>query len=258
VITIPRVRLRPTRLWSTEAQLVLELHWGEVGRPERSYALRLVGPFCHGRRTVSSVYTATPEAEEVNVQRFAMVITEPCYWTPAEPFCYWLQLAGSPFGGQSDIQWLVGLRHIGVDASGLLLTGARWEPQAVWLGNRRLGPKALVARARNEGVDTLVGSVDGKLATLASERGVALIAVVGRGEAAEAVRQYGLAPAVVAWAVDDPEEAAALRRLDGTRPIASLGPAAEDIAEFVLSKHASSAAGHKPCIVVRDWQAAAS
>ncbi len=215
------IRLVPRRLWATEAQLDIQLELPASNDCVHSPpSVRLIGPYWSGRRTVASVYTATLTERRGRWLTYRAVVTEPCYWSPAEPYRYCLQVArGSGTGIDTLLgQAMVGLRHLAIGGNGFLLTGRRWQPRACYVA----GPVASaeeIDRMKAHGWELVVGRVTAVAADRAAELGVALFAVVGPEEAAAAIGELSDVAAVLAWVATSEAAAAVLHRHDPVRLI---------------------------------------
>ncbi len=234
----PSWRLIPRRLWATEAVLDIELNLPEQSE-ERPPQVRLVGPACFGRRTVTSVYEATLADQTSNLVRYQLVVTEPCYWTPETPYTYRLQFAGAATRTQAT----VGLRHLTVRGRKLWLTGRRWEPRACHV-EAGLRSDQAVSAIVNKGYRLAVASVDRSAAATASEVGLALFVVVADKQTAErTVSELSNEAAVLAWVASSEAVAQLLRRVDPMRPIGCLTNAEIPGSDFQVAVGAASADG---------------
>lgn len=147
------------------------------------------------------------------------ILTEPAFWTPDLPNLYRVEgtsRAAAP-GAAARFDALIGLRRLGVRGRSFWLDGRRWVPRAVAAG-------LTAAAAREAGVGLVVPSPTDELLAATDATGVAVVAVLGSGEASPArvanlARHPSVTLAIMTERPVDGDALADLRRLAGTLQI---------------------------------------
>ncbi len=184
-----------------EARLAL-VDGSTSGRGVVSLHGTLDGPHCMHARTLPTVFRLHPRRDPGGASA-ELLITDPCYWTPALPFLYILVVeVERPDGSLSTVSQTVGLRRWHADGANLrlerkriVLRGAAVSATGeTTLDEARLREAALVVRNPKE-----------NFCKEASRQGVALVADFrGRDrDVAATLRRCAWEPAVMLALVDD-------------------------------------------------------
>ncbi len=149
MIRIDDVLILTPQFTPAEAHILVMASWKaeEQAAPE---SVRLegmvVGPLCEYSDTLTSRFELKPTAAHFGraLQPSHLMasarIFEPCFWEPAHPFCYEIQLELHGIDRLLDMRRIVsGIRHLAVARRELLLNG-----QEVFLNGVRHGPEATI------------------------------------------------------------------------------------------------------------------
>jgi hypothetical protein len=147
------------------------------------------------------------------------ILTEPSYWTPEMPNLYRLQAeAHVADASVAAVDWMIGLRRLGVRGRSLWLDGRRWVPR----GAASTPPAFDLTGFRAAAMAAVVREPTEEQCTAADTAGVALIAVADpavAGDPAAQIAAWARHPSVVIAVVSD-----AMGSRDGGTPLTALGP----------------------------------
>jgi hypothetical protein len=130
MIRIDDVLVVTPQITPTEARMVIIASWKAVDpMPPPVPALRIegkvIGPRCEYAETLITrlPYRSATMLQSLNLKATVQIL-EPCFWEPAHPFCYEVQLELHDEQRLLDMRHIVaGIRHLAIDGSRLELNG---------------------------------------------------------------------------------------------------------------------------------------
>lgn len=150
-------------------------------RQDGATGRRLVGTVTGPRRgrevtlpTTTRLVSLPDTAESGPLSR--VILTEPAFWTPDLPNLYRVEARLEPGLDGFGVDTWIGLRRLGVRGRSFWFDGRRWVPRAV---TRQM----TAAAARQGAIGLVVESPSDELLASTDAIGVAVMAVLGRGEA---------------------------------------------------------------------------
>jgi hypothetical protein len=188
----------------SEAKLLLSVADAAAATRDLPATIRgaLDGPHCSAARTLAAQFAFRSGVDAAGRPTAMAHITDPCFWSPALPFLYRVDLEATLSGRAARVEAMVGLRRWECDGANF-----RLERKRVVLRGAAAPAidESVLETARSSETTIIVPDPADAVCRAASRRGVALIADLrGLGAATPArLRTLAWHPAVLVAVLDD-------------------------------------------------------